>query len=263
MKEEINWTSLSFTCVKERNPPVDDKADTWFKKARAIEKGETAGSTVQMLELYEKSAEKLHYKALNNLALIYGYGDIGKPKEHRAVELIEQGMRLNAPICYYTMGNFFEQGIGVERDKTAALPYFRKSADMGNRYGQYVVGEKLLNNFYTSPGSDKILPEAIKMLECSLEQGYSKAGIKLGNYFSTEEFHKERGLVYFQKAGSMGDTNALFALHIAFKEGIDGAPRDPKLAECYLRLSEEVDKDKTKTFPDIDTLCPLPVGPTE
>ncbi len=263
MNEEINWTSLSFTCVEEQNPPVDSDADKWFKEARAIQKGERPGSNAYMLDLYEKAAEKKHYKALNNLANIYGYGSAGKRDEHRAIDLIEQGMALEVPACYYTMGHFLDQGIGVKQDKIAALPYLRKAADMGNRYGQYVIGEKLLSNFRLSPDKDKILPVGIKMLECSLGQGYSKAGIELGYYFSSRDHHKERGLIYLQKAGALGDTNALFSLHIAFKDGTKGATRNSQLAECYLRLSEEVDKDKTKTFPDIDTLCPLPPRPTE
>ncbi len=267
INKEVDWTALDFTCTEEQNPPVDAEADKWFKEARAIQKGERPGSNALTVELYEKSAERQHYKALNNLALIYGYGDIGKPKEHRAVELIEQGMALEAPICYYTMGIFFVQGIGVEQDRIAALPYFRKAADMGNRYGQYLVGEKLLNSSYSSPDGDKIFPVAIKMLECSLEQGYSKAGIELGAHFATEEHNKEhnkeQSLVYFQKAAALGNSLALYSLQIAFQEGTEGANKDPKRAGCYKQLIAELSKDKTKTFPDIDTLCPLPAGLTE
>lgn len=172
-------------------------------------------------------------------------------------------MALEVPACYYTMGHFLDQGIGVKQDRIAALPYFRKSADMGNRHGQYVVGDKLLNNFHSSPDRDKIFPVAIKMLECSLEQGYSKSGIELGAHFATEEHNKERSLIYFQKAAALGNSLALYSLQIAFQEGADGANKDPKRADCYKQLRAELSNDKTKTFPDIDTLCPLPAGLTE
>ncbi len=160
------------------------------------------------------------------------------------------------------MGHFLDQGIGVKQDRIAALPYFRKAADMGNRNGQYVIGEKLLSSFRLSPDKDKILPVGIKMLECSLSQGYTKSGIELGFYFSTRDHQKERGLIYFQKSAALGDREAINMLSIFFEQGINGAPRDSQQATCYKKLSQELAKDKTKTFPNINTLCPLPEGPS-
>jgi TPR repeat protein len=48
-----------------------------------------------MLELYEKAAAKLHYKALNNLSGIYAFGWAGITDERRAIELTEQGIKRN------------------------------------------------------------------------------------------------------------------------------------------------------------------------
>ena len=261
MEETIDWKSLEFTCVKEKNPPLDKEADHWFKSARAIEKGERSGTDAQMVELYEMAAARNHYKAIVNLAGIYADGDGVKSDEGRAVELLERGMRMEAPLAYYNMGAFLSQGLGVKKDQVAALAYFRKAADLGSPAGQYAVGDKLLGDFRQSPDKDKIMPIGIQMLECALGQGFAKAGVALGYYFSTRDENKERGLVYFQKAAALGDTKALYFLYSAFKDGEDGFAKDPTRAACYKRLSDELDADKTKKFPNIDRICPLPPKP--
>ena len=261
VEETIDWKSLEFTCVKEKNPPLDKEADHWFKSARAIEKGLKSGTDAQMVELYEMAAARNHYKAISNLANTYAYGDTGSANYDRAIELVEQGMKLQMPDAYYVMGHFIEQGLGVKQDKVAALTYFRKAADLGSPAGLYTVGDKLLGDFRQSPDKDKIMPIGIQMLECSLGQGFAKAGLALGSYFSTRDENKERGLVYFQKAAALGDSQALYMLQAAFAEGKRGVTKDPTRAACYKRLSDELDADKTKKFPDIDRICPLPPKP--
>lgn len=261
VEETIDWKSLEFTCVKEQKPPLDKEADHWFKSARAIEKGERPGTDALMIELYEKAAARNHPKAIVNLAGIYGSGDGVAPDERKAVALLERGMSMNIPLAYYNMGAFLTQGIGVKQDRVAALAYFRKAADLGNPAGQYAVGDKLLGDFRQSPDKDKIMPIGIQMLECALGQGFAKAGLALGSYFSTRDENKERGLVYFQKAAALGDSQALYMLRTAFTEGKRGVTKDPARAACYKRLSDELDADKTKKFPNIDRICPLPPKP--
>lgn len=263
VEETIDWKSLEFTCVKEKNPPFDRESDHWFKSARAIEKGERPGTDAQMVELYEMAAAKNHFKAIVNLANIYGSGNGVEPDERRAVELLERGMSMNIPSAYFNMGTFLQQGIGVKQDKVAALAYFRKAADMGMPAGQYVVGDKLMAEFSASPDKDKVLPIAISMLECSLGQGFSKAGMRLGSHFSGVGYvtNKERGLPYFQKAAALGDDQAIYMLQTAFEEGEYGLTKDPARAACYKRLWNEIKADKTKKFPNIDRICPLPPKP--
>ncbi|VAW68146.1 hypothetical protein MNBD_GAMMA08-1485 [hydrothermal vent metagenome] len=258
MKKKSDLASLEFSCIKEQNPPLDKEADEWFQQARRIERSEQPGTAKEVIELYEKAVAKDHYKAINNLATIYIMGDIVETDHHRVLKLAEQGMQLESPMAYYAMGVNLEHGIGVKQDNPASLAYFRKSADMGYPPGQYAVGEILLGDFRQTPDAERIMGIGIQMLECSLEQGYAQAGIELGYYFTTRDDHKERGLVYFQKAAALGDSDALYALLSAFEDGTEGAPQDPERAACYDILWNEYKADRKKTFPDIDQRCPLP-----
>ncbi|WP_187673932.1 SEL1-like repeat protein, partial [Zestomonas carbonaria] len=62
---------------------------------------------------------------------------------------------LNAPHAYYLMGVMLQQGIGVKQDKVAALSYFRKAADLGNRYGQWAIGDELRRAFARLPEPER------------------------------------------------------------------------------------------------------------
>lgn len=261
VEETIDWKSLEFTCVKEPVPLLDKEADHWFKSARAIEKGERPGTNAQMIELYEKAVARNHPKAIVNLSGIYANGDGVEPDERKAVELLERGMDMNFPLAYYNMGAYLSQGIGVKQDKVAAMAYFRKAADLGNPAAQYAVGDRLTDIFAVSPDREKGFPIAIQMLECALSQGFAKAGIMLGSIYFVGEKNTERGLFYYQKAAALGDGQALYTLQTTFEEGKYGVTKDSRRAACYKRLSDELNADETKKFPNIDRICPLPPKP--
>ena len=73
----VDWKSLEFTCTheKDRLPKPDAEADQWFKTAHAYEKSGNEALFPEMVRLYEKAAERNHYKAMNNLAVIYAFGE--------------------------------------------------------------------------------------------------------------------------------------------------------------------------------------------
>jgi len=258
-----DWKSLEFTCSVEQFPPVDSEADVWFKQARVLEKLDQDANDAEMLRLYQQAVERGHYKAINNLALLYAEG-MGVPRnEGKAVALIERLMKMGVAQGYYQMGIFLEQGVGVKRDKTAALSYFRKAADMGNRYGQVAAGTALRNAFVQRPETERWhgYAVAVSMLECALAQDNAEAGHLLGRHYLTFEKDTPRALEYFQRAAALGYNDSFYKLYSLFKNGKDGAPKDPKRAACYYDLRKQLQAEPGKRFPDIDRLCPLPPPP--
>jgi len=256
----IDWKSLKFTCTQEQNPPLDPEADVWFKRARALEKLNSEANDSEMSRLYQRAAERGHHKAMLNLAGLYIHGT-GVPRdESKAVDLVEQALRLNSPHAYYLMGVMLQQGIGVKRDKTAALSYFRKAADMGSRYGQWTVGEELLGLFAKQPEPARSRGKAIgkQMLECALSQDLAEAAHALGLEYLIADRDTPTALLYFQKAAALGYNNSLYKLYSLFDEGKNGVIKDPKRAACYYDLRKQLQAEPSKRFPDIDRLCPLP-----
>jgi uncharacterized protein len=262
-KMDTDWKTLSFVCTREQNPPIDAEADLWFISAKALETSGEAVNHAEMIRLYQKAAERGHYKAMLHLAGLYAHGTEVPRNESKALALVEQAMRLQAPHAYYLMGVMLQQGIGVKQDKTAALSYFRKSADLGNRYGQWAIGDEILDAFAQQPEPDRSRGKALgkQVLECALSQDLKEAGHSLGMEYLIADKDTHTALVYFQKAAGLGNNDSLWKLYSTFKDGKYGLEKDPVRATCYEHLWEESNADPNKRFPDIDTRCPLPPAP--
>jgi hypothetical protein len=185
--------NLAFTCVHEsdRLPSLDPQADEWFKQARAMQKAAGEKDYNAIVSLYRQAAEKNHYKAMINLQnmLYQQQADpvYGKTRPEEVIAVTEKMMQLNIPAGYYAMGHYLDVGYGVKRDKTAALTYFHKAADMGNPEGQYIIGKLFLTEqFEDTSNPDPYVvhfkpnpayhPEIAKvMLACAANQGNGDA----------------------------------------------------------------------------------------
>ncbi|MGU2316347.1 tetratricopeptide repeat protein [Pseudomonas aeruginosa] len=258
-----DWQALAFTCTTEQNPPVDPQADAWFLRARELERQDIKAHDAEMVRLYQMAADRGHYKAMLNLAGLYSRGIVVPRDEGKAVDLVERALKLNAPHAFYTMGVMLQQGIGVKQDDATALSYFRRAADLGNRYGQQATGEAIRDAFIKSPELERSREYAIavQMLECALSQGLAEAGDTLGWHYQEFDVDMEKSLKYFQKAASLGHKDSLFHLYSMFRNGEDGVAKDPQRAACYDKLWYEAKAEPGRKFPDIDRLCPLPPPP--
>jgi uncharacterized protein len=259
--DKINWDSLSFTCKKEVNPPLDPEADSWYRHARELQQRDEDKHINAIVEFFQKAIERNHYNAMQRLALLYVSGAEGfGPDERKAVELVERVIKLNVPSGYYQMGVFLEQGVGVKEDRKASLVYMRRAADMGSPQAQLVVGKKLLN---VDDAATRAMtaPIAKAMLLCALSQGIGEAGYVLSGHARSFDKDMPQALKLLQAASALGHTQSLFSLHLTFAYGRDGHEKDSQRAACYDRLYRESDADKTKRFPNIDRICPLPPTP--
>ena len=268
-EQTVDWKSLEFKCVHEADllPKPDPEADEWYRQANAVFKAGVQKDSFALLtssfELTLKAAERNHVKAMNNLVLAYLGGDGVKQSDSKAVHWAEELIKRNIGMGYYHMGTFLQQGTGVKQDRVAALTYFRKSADLGNAQGQLVVADKISASVASLAGDEKDRGFGIArgMLQCALNQGLGDAGYSLGLQFQIYEEKMPEALIAFQAAAGLGHGQSLWALHTIFGQGKSSISADPARAACYKRLSDQSDDDKTKKFPDIDKLCPLPPKP--
>jgi hypothetical protein len=256
----IDWKSLEFTCTKEKTPPLDPEADQWYRTARNLQKQDEERFAKQIVELYRKAIERNHYNAMHRLALMYVDGMGVEQDEREAVTLIERVIAMGVPSGYYQMGVFLQQGIGVKQDQAASLTYMRKAADMGNPQAQFAIGKKLLG-ISDKEVRPKLLPIAETMLQCALSQEVADAGYELGSYYAVVVEDPTKALRTLQTAGKLGHKQSLFYLKSAFENGEHGVVKDQQRAACYERLWRESEADKSKKFPNLDYICPLPPNP--
>lgn len=89
-------------------------------------------NTAEGLSWVTKAAEKDLVKAQSYLAGLYATGDSGVTRDYDlAVKWVRKAVERDDPAALNLYGVLLRDGLGVERDPAAALPYFQKAADQG------------------------------------------------------------------------------------------------------------------------------------
>ncbi|WP_218510983.1 sel1 repeat family protein [Variovorax sp. dw_308] len=264
----IDWKALTFQCAHEKDtwPKVagEPDAEVWFQRGSGLHRAGTAKDDEALLKeafaLTKRAAEHGHVLAMNNLVVMYLDGDGVKPSDANAVEWAEKLIAMNIGMGYYHMGTFLQQGIGVTEDRKAALSYFRRAADLGNAQGQLSAGETIRKAVAQLGPDEKERGFAVAraMFQCALDQGLGEAGYALARQYVGYESKPKEALMAYQAAAKLGHVQSLFDLWVLFRDGEYGFEKDVIRSGCYERLWREREDDRTKKFPDIDRICPLP-----
>ena len=270
-----------FICEIEAKkvPPIDVQAEDWFLEARAMEDPEIAVEDrdyKKIVDLTRKAAERLHWKAMLNLASLYVEGRDPLYGDEDAVQLVEKAMRLGIPAAYDRMGTYYANSTGVDGDITRAYAFWQKAAQMGNPQALGFLGEKLTaGEDHPSIGMWGNIPMATKMLECALAQGYGQAAFDLhylyvvlrssdgtANGDSTPET-KARALKVLHEGVKFGCENCANALQIEFDHPFDLANMftphvDKARGLRYGMLGDALGFNPNRRFPNLDKILPLP-----
>lgn len=266
---------LNFTCTKEADhlPLLDPQADLWFKQARAMEKANGPKDFAAIGSLYRQAIAKDHYKAMRNLQNLLLEGlvppAVGKTAGEEAVEIVERMIKLNIPAGYYAMGYYLENGYGVKPDKMASLSYYRKAADLGNPEGQQAIGTLLFSQQLPDGQNNPAYHPDIgkSMLDCAANQGYADAAYWLGMITKAQK-NFPASIKYFQLAVRNGHSLATLQLRDSFNASestnqLDylGLSKDLERSRRYELIADEIDRNSSARFPDIDKIVPLPPAP--
>ena len=233
-------------------------------------------TTKKIVDLTRRAAERLHWKAMLNLASLYVEGRDPLYGEEEAVQLVEKAMRLGIPAAYDRMGTYYANGTGVDGDITRAYAFWQKAAQMGNPQALAYLGEKLTAG-KDYPGAEMWgnIPVAIKMMECALGQGYGPPAYDLYYLYvvvrtsdGTSDGErttatKERALHVLHTGVSLGCEKCANKLTIEFGEPFDLANMlvpyiDKARAERYGVLGRALGFNPNRRFPNLDKILPLP-----
>ena len=135
----------------------------------------------EVLRLYRDTCRKsVTAKAMHNLVFAYLQGK-GTPIDHgQAIYWTDKMIEADIGSGYYLMAQQIRDGIAPEQ-KLGIWAYYRRSADLGYSVGQYAVGRKFVGKFNQTPVARASgWATGLKMLRCSLEQGFAPAGEKTG-----------------------------------------------------------------------------------
>ena len=240
---------------------------------------------VKGIEWLKKSAELGNVSALASLFQIYIDGEHVNKNYAEAFKLAEEGLKLNNAEAVMSLGAMYFLGIGVKSDKSKALYYWHKSADMGYEGAKKFLGSKYNPKIwegenYSPSGwhayqftpliplphvitidigsrnpeqAVKWLKEAVKMQDA---YGYSDEDCEnaLGNaYFLGEGVERDyqEAIKWWEKAAIkrpgilIGNTDALYHLGMAYKNG-HGVNRDMEKAIQYFEMSAKFNQKNSQ-----------------
>ncbi|WP_152988698.1 tetratricopeptide repeat protein [Janthinobacterium sp. Ant5-2-1] len=270
-----------FICEAEASkvPSIDAQAEDWFLEARAMEDPEIFVEDrdyKKIVDLTRQAAQRLHWKAMLNLASLYVEGRDPLHGEEEAVQLVEKGMRLGIPAAYDRMGTFYANSTGVDGDITRAYAFWQKAAVMGNHQAMAFLADKL-NVGPASEGAGywSNIPVATKMLECAFGQGYGPAAFDLHYLYvsprasngkingSRNAETKNRALKVLHEGVKFGCEDCANALAIEFGSPFDLADMlapyvDKARGARYRMLSNALGFNPNRRFPNLDKILPLP-----
>jgi TPR repeat protein len=138
-----------------------------------------------------------------------------------------------------TLGNYYEQGIGVNRSYVKALEWYQKAADAGMPEAWYLVGVC----YEVGIGNAGDMIRAVRSYERSATLGLPEAMEKLSSlYFSGlgVERNESQGLAYLVQAADAGLASAANSLGGVYLEGLFGQPRDDQRAYGYFSKAADL-----------------------
>lgn len=234
-----------------------EKAMYWFREA--AEQGDASaqyllgqrifrqsrGSEIQHLkavEWYQKSAEQEYIPAQKALSEMYRTG-AGVEQDYekanywfqRAYQLTLQSAKQGDSDNQYRLGNMYRYGgIGLEKDEKAAVIWYRKAAEQGNRAAQFSLGRI----YAEGKGISQDYSKAVKWYEKASAQEHIGALLCLGDMYKKGVGVEKSNLYarkYYKKAENL-------LIKAAEHEWV---PAQKNLASFYMRGSiGEVDYDK-------------------
>ncbi|MDP9585057.1 UNVERIFIED_ORG: hypothetical protein J2791_004372 [Burkholderia contaminans] len=266
----FNPHRAAFECKHEADvvPSIDQDADRWNRQAMALTSSllwPNQRDYKGAVDLWMKAAERKHWKAMLNLANAYAQGDGVDRDSERAVQIVEQAMKLGVPAAYDLMGTYYMNGTGVKQDASRAYGFWQLAADMGNPNAMAYLGGKM-DAVYDDPkagfwGNRKI---ALQMLECGFAQGNGPAAYALGTTIVGDRAelgeNNERALKILHAGVKFGSAQSAGWLSASFGKGdaLVGHVKDEARAERYIILADRLERDPDLRLPSLDKVVPLP-----
>ncbi|KIQ20855.1 hypothetical protein RT97_27840 [Variovorax paradoxus] len=262
-----------FVCRHEADavPPIDPEAEQWLQQGLALTSPALwpeERDYGKALQLWQRAAERKHWKAMLNVANAYAEGD-GVPKDtERAVQLVEAAMKLGIPAAYDVMGTYHMEGVGVKQDASRAYAFWELAADKGSPSAMAYLGAKM-DADYDNPqrgfwGNRKV---ALKMLECAFAQGNGKAAHALGSTLAGTDASRgedyARALKILHEGVKLGSAESASYLSFTFRVGkpMVGDVKDGARAERYGVLGDALELNPDLRLPNLDRVLPLPPTP--
>jgi TPR repeat protein len=195
---------------------------------------------------YRKAAVNGHVEAKTSLGILYL--SRGTPEDNvEAVRLLREAAEQGNAKAQETLGDCYNEGNGVAKDRGEAERWWRKSADQrrkeaehGSAYGYY---EQLnLGNCYRK-GSAEDKKEAVKWFRMAARGGNVYAQLALGECYSQGDgvpVDKTEAVKWYRKAAENGNEDACIKLGDCYIEGVGVEMNKEEGSKWYKKGREQL-----------------------
>lgn len=259
----------NYLCPEDDVEPNYEEAIKYFKMATSMGVAEAEYQTAECLqeikpnnlpeifEWYLKAANHGFERAYYDVALSYAHGYGTKQNFSEALFWAQKGCECKDARSTELMGEFYECGVGIEKDYSKAFEYYLKADTLGAYYAPYqlyrcyaygIGVEKSISAsieyalkgaknhhpdacmavgyaYQTGEGISKDVSKAIEFYRQAIENNIASITDAYKNMASCyEELHDLRNMSNcFKKAYELGDMRAGYSLAISYAngEGVD------------------------------------------
>ena len=267
-----------YTCATWTPPPnTDVEAEQWYRAATLLH-AKSWRRTVQELQdmviLYEAAAGRGHYRAINNLYLLYtgtqgAMGDLFDQRPDRARKWLHYGLEKDWAIAYYWLFDSLYDGHAGYYNPKLGLAYLQKAVELSVPLAQYELAR-----IYDIKLKD--LKTAQVLLDCASKQGFSAAMDELSTFKWIDGKLNESLLLMHnavRNGGEKGGESALLLTDVyseskGILQAFSATPADPIREAAYHELYVALKGTDTTsgnifyTFPRLDEVLPLPPAKT-
>lgn len=191
----------------------------------------------EALDWYRQAAEKGNARAINNIGVLYEWGNGVNQDYSEAMKYYKKAAEKGFAVSMSNIGRLYVQGHGVAQDYNEALSWYKKAAEKGNTEVLGTIGYLYLQG----EGVTHDHKEAFYWYKKSADNGNVNNMNTLGTLYSrglgVDQDHKE-AFYWYKKAAEKGSPDALLNLGHCYKNGW-GADQDYKDAmEWYKKAYE-------------------------
>ena len=265
-----------YTCATWTPPSdTDAEAEQWYRAATLLHAQSwrrTAQELQDMVILYEAAASRGHYRAINNLYLLYtgtqgAMGDLFDQRPDRARKWLHYGLEKDWAMAYYWLFDALYEGhAGYPYNPKLGLAYLQKAVELGVPLAQYELA-RIYDKRFKDYNTRELL------LDCAARQGFSAAMDELSRIKRVRYGNLKESLQLMHNAlrygGEGGGEAALkltmvYAKNKALMDKFIAIPADPVREAAYAELEKALKGTGTKsgnpfyTFPRLDEVLPLP-----
>ncbi len=181
----------------------------------------------------ERAGSANNEKIKPDLAPDLAYGAFQRGYYLTAFKYALPRARLGDPAAQTLIGELYDKGLGIKRDKKEATLWFKLAAEAGSSNAQFAYAMKLLEGKYIA--KDKAM--AHDLLKRSADAGHAFAQFNYGQIVIDERPTKrgyEIALGYFEKAAASGVAEANFSTAQIYATGYGINGPDEIKARQYL-----------------------------